>query len=1073
MPHKVWLANDLVINDRQNLVGLARSNCTILSLLRGGIGLPSSPASLSQRLGKWPMVSGITRPGNRLTLTTYHLMSTPALRYAQRRALISELNPERELPFRLTVTDEIPPEGVIAAFGPWDIYEAVSWYCRGLLWLDRDTSKTIADITGAVHIEDGRYDRQKAIVIEEATTNIVGNPSFEVNVTDWWTTTLNGTSTRIITDFLFGDACNKLTADATLNPYIIKGTVVTNPVQDDTYIMTAWFKGVGATIGKDATVNLKESGGAAADVTVTGTIVLTAQWQRVEIVRTIVEADRTALDLWARIFCLEAEYGYVDGIQLEEKAYATSYCDGSLGPGYAWAGTPHNSVSTRTATVFDLDDDANAILALRSKLSIRAVLQCQYGVDDTWPATDAVVWGAYDSVTGYRFDAYYVDVGKGWILRMTGPGGTENIISTAQTFSAGDWIELIFTIDYDNDIGMLYINGLYNAQNVSMTEPPIDLDTWRIGSFAHTSGYQGGFSFAEFTVWDRVLDAAEIVFLASTSGNRPAATAHGRARYVNAITEATRPLVLDGIPTNRGDVSMLSIDREVRWRSMDGDAVFTQAVADTHLWDVEVDSDDDVYPVIHLEPTDAKDAGTGYAYKRFATFIWNVEATYPGYPVTIIWDGATAVGAAKMQADGDDCRVFVDGIEVDRWFETGAGAGQINSASAHVWFLMNFDPKPSAWAKLASGMGAGDTVTYIESSTSIDDYPSSGIIQIHDELFTYTSTNKGLKRFLGVTRAAKTSMAAIHAAATDIEWVQHEVWMYYGDATATAPSQDDRYKPAFDLSTSTNGAWDYDQAASGVFGDDDGLRAGAWVPSVSGGGASPPYYYTGNQDTQVTPWVELGGKTPHPWQSVRWSLYNPCGVANANCQTGEHRADINYTYWKGYIQSSDDGLSWTNEYTIPGPVANGAWAAWGRSENMASKPYCALYLNNVQNITGPFYLECADVIVTLTGATIPGLTVLDEATNYTIDAVITNITTGEAIIVNASIEEDQILEINTYLKTVTYLRDNSNLVSGVLMDDLGRRDWLRLIRGTNAMSFEDTGTNGVKIAIYWHRRDWE
>lgn len=41
---------------------------------------------------------------------------------------------------------------------------------------------------------------------------------------------------------------------------------------------------------------------------------------------------------------------YADGVQLEEKAYATTYADGSLGTGYAWSGTAHNSTSIRDNT---------------------------------------------------------------------------------------------------------------------------------------------------------------------------------------------------------------------------------------------------------------------------------------------------------------------------------------------------------------------------------------------------------------------------------------------------------------------------------------------------------------------------------------------------------------------------------------------------------------------------------------------------------------------------------------------------------------------------------------------------
>jgi len=41
---------------------------------------------------------------------------------------------------------------------------------------------------------------------------------------------------------------------------------------------------------------------------------------------------------------------YLDGIQLEQKSYPTSYTDGGMGAGYGWTGTADNSTSTRNAT---------------------------------------------------------------------------------------------------------------------------------------------------------------------------------------------------------------------------------------------------------------------------------------------------------------------------------------------------------------------------------------------------------------------------------------------------------------------------------------------------------------------------------------------------------------------------------------------------------------------------------------------------------------------------------------------------------------------------------------------------
>uniref|UniRef100_UPI0026340595 phage head spike fiber domain-containing protein n=1 Tax=Microbacterium sp. TaxID=51671 RepID=UPI0026340595 len=42
---------------------------------------------------------------------------------------------------------------------------------------------------------------------------------------------------------------------------------------------------------------------------------------------------------------------YISCAQVEPKAYATPYCDGALGAGHAWTGTPHDSTSTRAGAM--------------------------------------------------------------------------------------------------------------------------------------------------------------------------------------------------------------------------------------------------------------------------------------------------------------------------------------------------------------------------------------------------------------------------------------------------------------------------------------------------------------------------------------------------------------------------------------------------------------------------------------------------------------------------------------------------------------------------------------------------
>jgi len=80
---------------------------------------------------------------------------------------------------------------------------------------------------------------------------------------------------------------------------------------------------------------------------------LTSEWQRIEFTATYGAGSTTRrIAIRLHISGMEA---YIDAVQLEEKAYATPYCDGGLGEGHSWSGTPHASTSSRTAAVLKYD----------------------------------------------------------------------------------------------------------------------------------------------------------------------------------------------------------------------------------------------------------------------------------------------------------------------------------------------------------------------------------------------------------------------------------------------------------------------------------------------------------------------------------------------------------------------------------------------------------------------------------------------------------------------------------------------------------------------------------------------
>jgi hypothetical protein len=90
--------------------------------------------------------------------------------------------------------------------------------------------------------------------------------------------------------------------------------------------------------------------------------------------------------------------------------------------------------------------------------------------------------------------------------------------SSLQTFRAGDWIELIVTLDFSNDSCRLYINGDLDTEDTVPLAAPTLVD-WVLGDFYNASGRIGGFAFSEYTVFDSVLTTEEVQALYRAGGS--------------------------------------------------------------------------------------------------------------------------------------------------------------------------------------------------------------------------------------------------------------------------------------------------------------------------------------------------------------------------------------------------------------------------------------------------------------------------------------------------------------------------------------------------------------------------
>ena len=73
------------------------------------------------------------------------------------------------------------------------------------------------------------------------------------------------------------------------------------------------------------------------------------QWQRLYVTVTVTVVGTIQVGVVNNQATTAGMKVWTDAWQYEQKGYVTSYCDGSLGNGYAWTGAAHASTSTRTA----------------------------------------------------------------------------------------------------------------------------------------------------------------------------------------------------------------------------------------------------------------------------------------------------------------------------------------------------------------------------------------------------------------------------------------------------------------------------------------------------------------------------------------------------------------------------------------------------------------------------------------------------------------------------------------------------------------------------------------------------
>lgn len=202
---------------------------------------------------------------------------------------------------------------------------------------------------GTERFTDGYAGGTQAFLIEEATTNLVTNPSLEVDASGW---SADGTSTIVRSPDRaeVGSASALCTRNDHSNVAVRSLTVPsagTYALAASVYIPSA------TTVTGDVLIRLGGFTGSGTVSTSNANTSARDQWQRVSSVVTIDAGDLSGFLIVVAGLATGGTI-YMDAGQVEQKDHATSYTDGSLGTGYAWTSTPHASTSTRAASTLTI-----------------------------------------------------------------------------------------------------------------------------------------------------------------------------------------------------------------------------------------------------------------------------------------------------------------------------------------------------------------------------------------------------------------------------------------------------------------------------------------------------------------------------------------------------------------------------------------------------------------------------------------------------------------------------------------------------------------------------------------------
>ncbi len=378
---------------------------------------------------------------------------------------------------------------------------------RGLSGVDGNNNDSGPVPAGSLTKLDG-------LVIERGTSNLVLNPSFEAGTynSHWSSSGLSASNNSSVSFARFGAHSVKLD-----NTYLYAdGTYTTalNPGASTVSLSAFVYNATSGSLGGTVTNSVAELYYDNATVT---TIYqnLGGGWWRLA-------AENVSASLAVKDFGVAVKAGqhlYLDGFQVEANQASTSYCDGSLGTGYAWTGSANNSTSTRSDDVLHFLTTGH-VQAAAGSLSL--------WVEPLWRGTDGVEHALFtlDTSVG-QFKLFKSSAGQ-----LTLNDGVHDATFDVSVWVPGKWYQVV--ANWGSGDMQLYVNGVAGAVSGGFNPPSLG-STIHVGADISDQN-QADAVIAEVRIADAPFNSGQIAALVNAKNI-------SRSEFVPTISNATyRPI---------------------------------------------------------------------------------------------------------------------------------------------------------------------------------------------------------------------------------------------------------------------------------------------------------------------------------------------------------------------------------------------------------------------------------------------------------------------------------------------------------------------------------------------------